>query len=404
MMALINRTHLNPKAFIEMENESSIYLIMPHGTTHGWGVCGRYLASELHQMTDLKYVTVPFELKDIGNETQYRQLTACHLPLGKLKRSKNKSQPIGLDAPAIQTIEDIHLRPWLLKVKGTRNIGYTFFEGNILSPEDLQWADQYYDTIAVGSSWCETVLNEHGFNRTRTIVQGVDPSIFHPAGEKQRYADYFVIFSGGKFELRKGQDIAIRAVKILQDRYPDVLLVTSWYNHWPESMNTMAASPYIKYQSPSDNYGSAMKQILALNGLDLQKVAILPPLQNDAMPQVYRDSDIGLFPNRCEGGTNLVMMEYMACGRPVVASYLTGHRDVLGPDYACLVKARNSFNIQHNGRIFAKWEDPDLDETLAHLDWAYHHREEIRSMGQRAALSMSSFTWQKAARGFLDLL
>ena len=377
---------------------------MPRGTSHGWGVCGRYLASELSRQTHLHYITQPFEPGDIGNEEQYRQLLTCYLPLEKLNGSKDDRRPIGLDAPVIQTIEGIQFRPWLVTVKGTRTIGYTFFEENIISPDAIQWADQYYDTIAVGSSWCETVLKEHGFNRTRTIVQGIDPSIFHPGGEKQRYPDNFVIFSGGKFEFRKGQDIVMRAVKILQDRYPDILLVASWYNHWPQTMNTMAVSPYIKYPKAAGAFEETMQRTIAVNGLDPQRMVLLPPLPNLRMPEVYRDSDIGLLPNRCEGGTNLVLMEYMACGRPVVASNLTGHQDVVDSRYACLVHAKSLLSIQQNKRVIARWEDPDLDEVVAHLDWAYHHRDDLRSMGQLAATAMSSFTWQQTAQGFLDII
>ncbi len=377
---------------------------MPRGTSHGWGVCGRYLACELSRRTDLKYITQPFEPRDIGNKEQYRQLLTCYLPLEKVNGSRDMHQPIELDAPAIQTIEGIHFRPWLMTITGTRIIGYTFFEENIISPAALKWADGYYDTIAVGSSWCETVLKEHGFNRTRTIVQGIDPSIFYPAGAKQRYADNFVIFSGGKFELRKGQDIVMRAVKIIQDRYPDVLLVASWYNHWPQTMNTMAASPYIHYHKPAATFEETMQQTIVANGLDPQRIVLLPPLSNNRMPEVYRDSDIGLFPNRCEGGTNLVLMEYMACGRPVVASNLTGHQDVVASEYACLVNARSLFSIQQNGQIVARWEDPDLDEVVAHLDWAYHHRDDLRTMGQQAAAAMSAFSWYQTAQGFLNLI
>jgi glycosyltransferase involved in cell wall biosynthesis len=377
---------------------------MPSGTTHGWGVCGRYLASELSLRTHLQYITQPFVPRDIGNEEQYRQLSTCYLPLEKVKGSRDARRPIGLDASVIQTIAGIQFRPWLVTVKGTRTIGYTFFEENIISPDALRRADQYYDTIAVGSNWCETVLKEHGFNRTRTIVQGIDPSIFHPGGDKQRYPDNFVIFSGGKFEFRKGQDIVMRAVKILQDRHPDVLLVTSWYNQWPQTMNTMTASPHIQYPNPASSYEETMQRMITVNGLDPQRVALLPPLPNSRMPEVYRDSDIGLFPNRCEGGTNLVLMEYMACGRPVVASNLTGHQDVLDAQYACLVHAKSLLNIQKDGRVIARWADPDLDEAVAHLDWAYHHRDNLRAMGQLAATAMSSFTWQKAAKGFLDII
>ena len=42
------------------------------------------------------------------------------------------------------------------------------------------------------------------------------------------------------------------------------------------------------------------------------------------MPQVYQNTDVGIFPSRCEAGTNLVMMEYMACGKPAIATVGTG--------------------------------------------------------------------------------
>ncbi len=42
-----------------------------------------------------------------------------------------------------------------------------------------------------------------------------------------------MVFSGGKFELRKGQDVVIRAYRVLQDRHPDVMLVNAWFNPWP---------------------------------------------------------------------------------------------------------------------------------------------------------------------------
>ena len=56
--------------------------------------------------------------------------------------------------------------------------------------------------------------------------------------------DSFVIFSGGKFEFRKGQDIVIKAFRHLQDKYRDVNLITSWFNSWDFSFNTMSMSNY----------------------------------------------------------------------------------------------------------------------------------------------------------------
>jgi len=100
----------------------------------------------------------------------------------------------------------------------------------------------------------------------------------------------------------------------------------------------------------------------------------------------------------------LVMMEFMACGRPVVASYLTGHRDVLDKDYSLLVHSKKDFDISCDGRIVGRWEDPDLDEIIAQLDWAYQNRDAIPKMGERAAKAMSRLTWKETAQEFCEIV
>ncbi|MFH1673060.1 MAG: glycosyltransferase family 4 protein [Pseudomonadota bacterium] len=386
------------------EDRNKIFLIMPRGTTHGWGICGRYVASELARMVNLRFVTDPFGVEDIGDNDQFTLLSRCFLPFEQLRESQGENGRICLDAPVVQAICGVNFRPWLTEVQGPVTIGYTFFEENIIAEDDLRWARDYYDMVAVGSSWCGEVLKSYGFSRTRVVIQGIDPFLFHMTGEKKKYRDAFVIFSGGKFEFRKGQDLVMRAVKVMQDRYKDVLLVNSWYNYWPESMATMSCSRYINLELPSGPYQDAIRHLVSINGLDPERVIILPPQPNALMSEVYRDSDIGLFPNRCEGGTNLVLMEYMACGRPVVASFLTGHRDVLNEDYALLVHAKQVIDVSRNKRVIARWEDPDLDEIIAQLDWAYHNRDANRDLGRRAAEAMSSFTWEETAKGFYDLV
>jgi len=231
-----------------------VFLIMPRGTTHGWGICGRYVASELAQMVDLHYVTDPFRVEDIGDTNQYMLLSKHFLPAEELGGSQDARGRTYLDAPVIQAIQEANFRPWLTEVSGSITIGYTFFEENILIGDDVRWAEDYYDVVAVGFSWCKEVLESYGFSRTITVIQGIDLALFHTMGGKKKYHDSFVIFSGGKLEFRKGQDLVIRAVKVLQDRYKDVLLVNSWYNYWPESIGTMASSPYIRFEMHSGVY------------------------------------------------------------------------------------------------------------------------------------------------------
>ncbi len=66
-------------------------------------------------------------------------------------------------------------------------------------------------------------------------------------------AGRFVVFSGGKFELRKGQDV-VRAYKVLQDHHPDLVLVNAWFNPWPDVFGTMRTSLLIRFDPPRGPY------------------------------------------------------------------------------------------------------------------------------------------------------
>ncbi|MHC4454270.1 MAG: glycosyltransferase family 4 protein, partial [Planctomycetota bacterium] len=256
-----------------------------------------------------------------------------------------------------------------------------------------------------GSKWCEEILRNYGLDNVKTVIQGVDQQIFNSyQSQKEIFKDNFVVFSGGKFEIRKGQDIVIKAYKVLQDRHKDVMLVNAWYNMWGYSMDTMAASPYIKYEVKSKSYATAMNKILHDNGLDTKRVVTILPRPNAMMAKIYKNTDIGLFPNRCEGGTNLVLMEYMACGKPVIASYSSGHRDIINQDNSILIENMKPIDINRNGDRIAVWDDPDLDETINHLEWAYQHREELGLFGLQAAKDMKEHTWKKSAEEFVNIV
>ena len=127
-----------------------------------------------------------------------------------------------------------------------------------------------------------------------------------------------------------------------------------------------------------------MTRLLAENGMDVSRVVTLVPRANALMPRIYRNSDVGLFPNRCEGGTNLVLMEYMACGKPVVATATTGHGDIVKADNALVVGTRGVC-LHGPDRPGCPWPEPSLDETVEKLEWVYQHRQEARALGNRAA-------------------
>jgi glycosyltransferase involved in cell wall biosynthesis len=378
-----------------------ICLVLPRGHTFGWGVCGKYLTRELARLSPVVLHTAPFTAEHIGDDLDYLFLKGVCAPLSDVVDSPQTPLP----HPVLQAVTDHRLMPMAPGVRGTRTIGYTFFEHSLIAAQHIEQARQFFDVIAAGSSWCRDVLSQHGVENTCTILQGIDETIFNPyANHKHYFEDHFVIFSGGKFELRKGQDLVIRAFQIFHERHKDVLLVNSWFNHWSFSMQTMAASPHINYQFGGADYCTAMNQLLVANSIDISRVITLPSKANIAMARIYKNTDCGLFPNRCEGGSNLVLMEYMACGKPAIVSNTSGHRDVANATNSLLLQALDPVSVAQDEEIVAVWDEANLDEILAQLEWAYAHRGALQTLGVAAGKSMESYTWQATARQFYDLL
>jgi glycosyltransferase involved in cell wall biosynthesis len=77
------------------------------------------------------------------------------------------------------------------------------------------------------------------------VLQGIDPTLFHPAPKSGLFKDRFVVFSGGKIEYRKGQDLVLLVFRVFLVRHPEVLLVTAWHGSWPELALSLAANTRI---------------------------------------------------------------------------------------------------------------------------------------------------------------
>lgn len=389
-----------------------IYLVFPVNSFSGWGVCGKYLVRELSKFTEVKLVTENIIYENILDELDYRFLLETKISNEEINDIKN-SKNYEVQCNVLHTIAGNTLLSIMPQLKGKKNYGYIFFEENILSNDLIENGKRNFDLVIAGSSWNEMLLKYYGLDNVITIVQGVDPAIFNPFfSEKEYFKDRFVIFSGGKFEFRKGQDIVIKAFKYIQNKYKkDVILINSWYNLWAYSFMSMKMSRFIKFNPKKlnnetvDDYVYTINEILLENGIDLEGVLTLPLYPNIMMSKIYKNSDIGLFPNRCEGGTNLVMMEYMACGKPVIASYNTGHKDILTQENSIpLFSMKPVFIKNEEGVNIAVWEEPDIDEVIEKIEWSYQNRDKLRVIGKKAGEDMSKLTWAETAKKFYKVI
>jgi glycosyltransferase involved in cell wall biosynthesis len=98
-------------------------------------------------------------------------------------------------------------------------------------------------------------------------------------------------------------------------------------------------------------------------------------------------------------------MEYMACGKPVVASFNSGHKDILTEENSIQLKTMHEFRLYDNNKnLIADWEEPDLDEIIAKLEYAYFHREAIKRIGEKAGNDMRNYTWERTAETLIKFL
>jgi glycosyltransferase involved in cell wall biosynthesis len=381
-----------------------IFISLPISSQIGWGLCGRYITQELSRLADVRLLTRDLVETNLRDELDFRALSEL-LPTTADAGRANIQPGQPLDGPLLIGAVTHDMQPMVHNLRGTRTVGYTFFEDRFMTPETVENSRRWYDHIVAGSKACETRLRENGLTQVSTVAQGIDPTFFYPSAVERRYLrDQFVIFSGGKLELRKGHDVVVRAVKVLQDKYRDVLLMTAWHNPWRENLETIKASGLVRLSSTSSDFVTLVREFLTENGIDVRRTVNLGPKPNFAMARFYKQTDVGLFPNRCEGGTNLVLMEYMACGKPAIASFSTGHCDLMTDLNSLPLRRLKPLTIERDGRAVAVWDEPDLDEVVAALESAYRNRERLKPLAQQAGEDMKNFTWTHTAKQFLQLL
>jgi len=317
-----------------------LYFCGKPGKNYGWGTCNTNLLAQLSKLCDVEIV-----------ERQPR---------------------IKLDAPTFLPIADFKLNP-LFPVQATKVIGYCFAECPL--DDDSRRNAPLYDLILAGSTWNKQRIKEAGITvPCEVMVQGIDHSLFKPQAPSERKG--FVVFSGGKYEFRKGQDYVAAAMNTFMSVRKDAFLITAWHNLWKGSEQTMRASWLIDWDKP-------------LAGMDMTRVFDCGLIAHEDTPKAYGLAHIGLFPNRCEAGNNLVMCEFMASARPVIASYATGHTDVIDAEYPLLLKSGSCDP--------AGWFNPEVSDIIAHLEWAYQNRDKLAAMGATCAERMKALTWEKCA-------
>ncbi|MDE5092222.1 MAG: glycosyltransferase family 4 protein, partial [Trichodesmium sp. St18_bin3_1_1] len=287
---------------------------------------------------------------------------------------------------------------------GTQNIGIIFSENTKFTSEQINRA-QAYNLIITGSTWNTNVLESNGIKPLQKVLQGIDQTIFHPAPKSNTFSDRFVIFSGGKLEYRKGQDIVIAAFKIFQKRHPEALLITAWHNFWPQFMAGIEQTGnVVGLPKISPNKHLQITQWLLENDIPSSAVIDVGIIPNYMVGQILREADVAVFTNRCEGGTNLVAMESLACGIPTIISANTGHLDIINDSHCYPLRCQKSVKPTPLFPGVEGWGESDVEEVVEMLEKVYSDPKNAKLKSNAAVNFMQDLTWEKQIQRLLVTL
>lgn len=299
--------------------------------------------------------------------------------------------PMQVDIPVVRSLGN-GLRS-RFAVTGPRNIARAVFED--VNVDAALPHLETYDAIVCASSWNADLLRDRVRAPVFMIPEGADPALFHPAPKLGFLSpDRFYIFSGGKIEHRKGQDLVLMAFREFSRRHDDAVLVTAWRSPWPELANGFKGRLDAPARLRADGDIDIVRWV-ADNGVDPAKVIDLGVLPNQVLPKFLREVDCALQPSRAEGGTNLMAMEAMACGTPTILARNTGVVDIITADNCIALERQSPVDVELPGS--EGWGESDVEEIVEALEQLYVSADLRRAVGRAGSAFMRGRNWERHA-------
>ncbi len=164
------------------------------------------------------------------------------------------------------------------------------FADHVIVANDL-WRDKIIARVGIPPEKCTTLLNYP------------DLEVFGKASHRSNGRSLTLIYPGTVSE-HHGVDVAVRAVGIVRQQIPDVLLAI-----------------YVRSSNPAslDRVGALVSEL----GLE-DNVQFYDPVPTERLSEIYSEADIGIVPKRggifADEAFSTKILEFMAAGIPVIAS------------------------------------------------------------------------------------
>lgn len=214
--------------------------------------------------------------------------------------------------PTAPSLRIYHQHDLAMHVGRGEHVGFPIFETDSFTDHELHqlWA---CDRLFVCSEWAKDVVKDAFYTKYKcvdakidVVPLGVDSNLFLPQ-ESSRPETIF--FNCGKWEVRKGHDLIIKA---FEDAFSPHDNVELWM---------MTENPF--YKNGENDWWRRLYQKSPMR----HRIRFIPRVRTSTqVAQIMQQSDCGVFPARAEGW-NLELLEMMACGKHVIATDYSGHTE-----------------------------------------------------------------------------
>ncbi|MFC1624377.1 glycosyltransferase family 4 protein [Candidatus Omnitrophota bacterium] len=195
------------------------------------------------------------------------------------------------------------------------------------------WDDNLFLDLTKNIKWDHIIAVSHfikkeligvgcAHRRISVIHHGIDQYAYNP---KLKYGDLFrryprlkgkkIIFHPARMGLAKGCDVTIKALRIIRERFPNIMLVLAGTKH------------IIDWALTQQKDIAYMVNLVEL--FDMRKNVHIDAFKLDDMPRLYAASTVCVYPSTACEPFGLTMLEALASGKPMVVTETGGMPEII---------------------------------------------------------------------------
>lgn len=254
--------------------------------------------------------------------------------------------------------------PTLLSVRGIIskeakfNRGITrIFDMLIEIPYEM-YALSKVSNIIVCSPQMKVMVGERTSSKIYVIPNGVDFDEIQKIGTEDKFKHPAILFMG-TYSVKKGIDILLNAVPIIRKEIPSLHV-------------------YIAGKSVSEEEDKNLKKLAEELNIE-ENVSFLGFISGAEKYAYYKSADIYVHPSRYEP-FGVVLLEAMACGKPIVASRVGGIPFVV-----------------EDGKTGLLFKSENVEELAEKVMLLLRNKELRVKMGKAGRERAKLFTWERSA-------